>query len=99
MNEQLNDDLKALSRTMDYVHTPKERSVICELPDGGSLQKVAEYNLNAKKALIAYIMQKLHNNYNTWVYPEHIEGMRESKSKPGNWYYDYGNKVICSYSY
>ena len=96
-NEQLNDALKALNKTLDKMQEPVTRSVICELPDGGTLKKVAEYTVNAKRALVAYIMQRVYGNMHTWEYPEIIQGMRESTTKPGTWYYDHENSVFAAY--
>lgn len=56
------------------------------VPDGNILA-VAGYTLEPKAALVAYIMQYKHGNYNTWDYPLEIPGMRMSEMTK-NWYYN-----------
>ncbi len=64
-------------------------STIWVLKDGDpDMKKVAEYSLPPKAALVAYIEQNINNNLNTWEYPEHIEGMRESELLADHWYFD-----------
>lgn len=54
------------------------RSLIFEMDEKtGNIERKAEYSLDPKKALICYIEQKK-GNFDTWEYPEHIDGMRES---------------------
>ena len=62
-------------------------------------QKKAEYSLEPKKALIAFVMQDIHNNFNTWEYPEHIKGIRRSDTFADHWYYDDypGRRAIAAY--
>ena len=49
-------------------------SLIFELKEGNpDVRKVAIYSLSPKKALIAYIMQNIFHNMNTWEYPETIK--------------------------
>lgn len=74
----------------------KEVSTIHRLYPDGHIERKATYTLPTKEAMIAYIMQE-RNNFNTWQYPEWIQGMRESKTKPGCFYFDLGSDVIGSY--
>ena len=60
-------------------------------------EKVAEYSLTPKEALVNFIEQFLKGNYQFWKYPEEIKGMRESSTAPGNWYYDTGDTVYAAY--
>lgn len=72
-------------------------SLIYELDQNGNINKKAEYTCNTKQALINYIMQFKKKNFNTWNYPEHIDGIRESSKKDNSYYYDFGDIVIASY--
>lgn len=75
-------------------------SMIYELKEGNlDMRKKAEYAIEPKKALIAYVMQNIFGNYNTWEYPENLKGMRESDTIKDHWYYDdfKGRRVIVSY--
>lgn len=63
-------------------------SSIYVLEEGMTLRKTAEYTLPPKQALVAYIKQVLFNDYNTWTYPEIVEGMRESDTLADHWYFD-----------
>ncbi len=78
-------------------------TTIYKLPDGGSLMRVASYSLPPKKALVAYIKQE-QGDFQTWKYPEIIQGMRESESARDHWYFDFTktrgykeNAVIAAY--
>ena len=74
---------------------------IFELKENGDsgIHKVAEYNLQPRQAMIAYIEQSIYNNFNTWTYPEAIAGIRQSDMVPDHWYYDdiRGDRVIAAY--
>ena len=72
-------------------------SLIYELNENGKIEKKAEYTCNTKQALINYVMQFKKKNFNTWEYPETLQGMRESPTKDNSYYYDYDNLVIASY--
>lgn len=75
-------------------------SLIFELKEGNpDVRKVAIYSLSPKKALIAYIMQNIFHNMNTWEYPETIKGMRQSDTVLDHWYYDdfKGRRVLSAY--
>lgn len=80
-------------------------SQILVLEEGNTeLRKVAEYALSPKQALVAYIKQTLEKNFNTWEYPEIVEGMRQSDTVADHWYFDkfkrkYGGRdaVIAAY--
>ena len=63
-------------------------SVIYKLEKGKSMVKVAEYTQPPKKALINFIMQYIKHNWNTYTYPDDIEGIRESQTIPEHYYYD-----------
>jgi len=56
----------------------------------------AIYSQPPKQALVDYIMQYLHHNYNTWEYPETITGIRESKTRKGCFSYDNGDIAIMA---
>lgn len=53
----------------------------------GKIEKRASYSIEPKRALICYIMQQ-EKNFNTWAYPDHIQGIRESDREPNHFYYD-----------
>ena len=72
-------------------------SIIYELDEQGIITKKAEYTVTAKQALINYVMQFKNKNFNTWQYPDTLQGMRESPTVKDHWYYDYKNIVIASY--
>ena len=80
--------------------------MIYRLTEGssGRLEKVAEYSLSPKKALVAFIKQSIEGDMQTWRYPEEIAGMRESQTVPDHWYFDHfakdatdRNYVLASY--
>lgn len=73
------------------------KSVIYELEENGNITEKAIYTCDSKKALINYIMQYKKNNWNDWMYPETLPGIRESKTVKDHWYFDYNNIVIASY--
>lgn len=75
-------------------------SLIFELKeDNPNMRKVAIYSLTPKAALVAYIMQDIFHNMNTWEYPEMVKGMRQSDTVPDHWYYDdfIGRRVLSAY--
>jgi hypothetical protein len=72
-------------------------SKIIELKANGEQEEKALYSLSPKKALIAYVMQNIKRNNNTWDYPEELEGIKESGTKSNVFYYDDGNVVIGSF--
>ena len=59
---------------------------------------VADYSIEPKKALIAYVMQQ-QGDWNTWTYPDHIEGIRESAKAKNHYYYDdlANNRILAAY--
>lgn len=65
----------------------------------GKINKLAIYTVDPKRALINFIMQYIHNNFNTWNYPEHINGIRESDTVKQHFYYDdiYNERVLAAY--
>ena len=73
------------------------KTKILTLAEDGKIEEKAIYTIDSKKALIAYIMQDIKKNFNTWAYPEDMEGIRESKTVKNHFYYDYKNIVIAAY--
>lgn len=63
-------------------------SMIWILEEGKGYRCAAEYSLPPKAAMVAYIKQYVENNWNTWEYPDVIEGMRESDTVADHWYFD-----------
>jgi hypothetical protein len=64
-------------------------SKILSLKEGESgIKELAIYSLPPKKAMVCFIEQFINKNWNTWEYPEEIEGMRESTTVGNHWYYD-----------
>lgn len=63
---------------------------IYKLHSDGRIINVAAYSIDPKSALVAYLMQTIHHNYNTWEYPEIVNGMYAGKvaDNADNWYYD-----------
>ncbi len=73
---------------------------ICKLTTYGDVINVCEYSIEPKPAMVAYLMQTIHHNYNTWQYPEVIDGMYQSNVCPDNWYYDMPDGgCIAAYGY
>ena len=75
-------------------------SLIYELKEGNpNMRKIAAYSISPKKALICYIMQYIYNDFNTWEYPEELDGIRASDTVKDHWYYDDipGRRVIAAY--
>lgn len=66
----------------------------------GHIENKAVYSLGPKAAMIAYIEQK-HGNMSTWNYPKHIEGIRESQTVKGHFYFDDipNGVIIAAYPY
>lgn len=74
-------------------------SIIYTLDESGIYGVVprAVYSCTPKKALINYIMQTIKHNFNTWSYPENIDGIGESATAKDHWYYNYNGVCIASY--
>ena len=76
------------------------KTIIYELKENGdgNINKIAEYTLSPKEALIAFVMQS-RKNFNTWDYPKEIKGMRESNTVPNHWYFDdiINDRVLAAY--
>lgn len=71
---------------------------ICKLHPDGRIIEAATFTLDTKSALVAYIMQVIHHNYNTWEYPEIVDGMYPSQFSD-SWYYDTNDGgTLASYS-
>lgn len=80
----------------------RDMTLIYELKEGNpEIVKKAEYSIEPKKALIAYVMQNIFHNFNTWSYPDEIKGLRESDTIKNHWYYDdfQGRRVLAAYPY
>ena len=75
------------------------KSIIKEMNnETGKITNTALYTCDTKSALIAYIMQ-LKNNYNTWNYPKHIDGIFESKCLPNTFYFEDKERNIIIQSF
>ena len=75
------------------------KAMIYELKETcGTMNKLAEYTLDPKDALVSFIMQS-RKNFNTWDYPKEIKGMWQSNMAPNHWYFDdFDNKrVLAAY--
>lgn len=71
---------------------------ICKLHPDGRIIDAATFTLDTKPALVAYIMQVIYHNYNTWEYPETVDGMYPSQFSD-SWYYDTNDGgTLASYS-
>ena len=68
-------------------------TTIFTLDTAGNISTKAVYSMDAKRALIAYIRQALFDDYNTWDYPDDLDGIKES-TRPGKYYYDLGPLMI-----
>lgn len=64
---------------------------INELKDN-NITKRAIYTCDAKQSLINFIMQDINHNWNTWNYPNDINGIYESPTKKGVFYYKDDNR-------
>lgn len=65
----------------------------------GKIEEKAIYTIEAKKALIAYIMQYVKNNWNTWTYPENIKGIFGSTKRENTFYYETDKGILQAYQY
>ena len=54
---------------------------IYECDSNGKISKLAEYSVAPEQALINYIQQYIHGNWNTANYPKHMKSIRESRIK------------------
>lgn len=72
---------------------------IFECDSNGKISKLAVYSIAPEQALISYIQQYIYGNWNTWDYPKHIKGIRESKIKKNHFYFDdiQNDRVIAAY--
>ena len=72
---------------------------IYECDSNGKITKIAEYSVEPEQALINYIQQTIHCNFNTWKYPKHMNQIRESRIKKNHFYYDDipNDRVLTSY--
>ena len=62
-------------------------SKIMFLTDDGIDSHTVIYSQEPKKALVAFLRQE-DGDYNFFSYPDMIDGMWESESKKGVWYYN-----------
>lgn len=61
---------------------------ICKICPGGKIVEIGVFvGIDPKPALVAHIMQIIRHNFNTWEYPEVVEGMYRGIVS-SNWYYD-----------
>lgn len=61
---------------------------LCKIcPEGKLIEIGAFVGIDPKPALVAHIMQTIRHNFNTWEYPEVVEGMYQGIVS-SNWYYD-----------
>ncbi len=58
-----------------------------ELTGEEKSQTIYTSTMTTKEALIAWIMQYIKHDYNTWNYPNNIEGITESKKRKDTYYY------------
>ena len=63
----------------------------------GKVEEKAVYALAAKQALISYIMQFIHKDFHTWLYPETISGMEKSKTRENTWYFKNDDILIQAF--
>jgi hypothetical protein len=63
-------------------------TTIYALTNDGKITERAVYSISAKQALIAYIMQYIRKNWNTWQYPQEINGIFESPTKKGVFHFE-----------
>lgn len=73
------------------------KTVIWELKEGDpDMRQKAIYTMEPKRALIAFIIQRK-GNTNTWEYPDHIDGIRESDTVKDHFYYDdFANRSVLA---
>jgi len=72
-------------------------SIIYSLHENGKIKEEARYTTSPKRALICYIMQYKHNNWNTWTYPEDIDGIEEYTGAKNHYRYDDGNIIFSAF--
>lgn len=72
---------------------------IYECDSNGKISKLAEYSVAPEQALINYIQQYIHNNWNTASYPKRMKGIRESNIKKNHFYFDDipNDRVLAAY--
>jgi hypothetical protein len=63
----------------------------------GEIKEAAIYSIEAKKALVCFIKQNINHDYNSWLYPDMIPGMYESKTRKNTWYYENDDYIIQAY--
>jgi hypothetical protein len=74
-------------------------TIINELKDN-NITEVSSYGVDAKQALICYIQQNINHNWNTWQYPLEMNGIYESPTKQGVFYFNdkNNNRILQSYT-
>lgn len=60
---------------------------------------ISYYSLPAKQALINWIMSNVKMNNNTWDYPNEMDGIRESTTKQGVFYFTCSLGICQSMEY
>lgn len=72
---------------------------IYECDSNGKISKLAEYSVAPEQALINYIQQYIHGNWNIANYPKHMKAIRESRIKKNHFYFDDipNDRVIAAY--
>ena len=72
---------------------------IYECDSNGKISKLAEYSVAPEQALINYIQQYIHGNWNTANYPKHMKAIQESRIKKNHFYFDDipNDRVIAAY--
>lgn len=82
------------------MYNTSKKPVIVGLWDATRGEFIKEYiyhNMTRKKAIICFLKQEIDHNYNTWDYPNDIDGIYKSKSIKDRIYYDLSdNQVIYS---
>lgn len=72
-------------------------SVIVKLSKDRKVKEQAKYSLSPKEALITFIMQSFDCNFNTWEYPDVIDGMWESTNEKDKWYWKHDEDIYGAY--
>jgi hypothetical protein len=67
-------------------------SVIIPLFSDGNFGPPVYYSQPPKKALICFVMQHVFRRYNTWMYPDDLEGIIQTPS--GNYMYADSNGAV-----
>ena len=72
-------------------------TVIYRLDENGMiLEKLAEYSLAEKEALVRYVEENINNNFIWWEYPDELPYMYQSRLWYPGWVYDDGNVRLAA---